>query len=213
MFFQDRREAGRLLAAKLNQYKGNKDVSIVGLARGGVVIACEVAKELALPLNVVTPRKIGAPDNPELALGSIMENGEGVFNQSIIRLLGVSPKDIAKEVEKEKERAQQRFALYRQYAPSLDIKNHTVILVDDGIATGSTMLTVVKAMYSRGAQRIVVAAPVSSSEAYQLLEEAADEVVCLHVREDFISVGMYYRHFDQTEDEEVIQLLKEANQS
>jgi putative phosphoribosyl transferase len=213
MLFQDRKEAGHLLAAKLSQYKGKKDTLILGLARGGVVVAYEVAKELSLPLNVVTPRKIGAPGNPELALGSIMENGEGVFNQSIIRILGVSQHYIASEVAKEKVRAQQRLALYRQYTPLPDIKNHTIILVDDGIATGSTMLTAVKAMRQAGAQHIAVAAPVSSTEAYQLLKEAADEIVCPHVREDFIGVGMYYRHFDQTTDEEVVQLLKEANQS
>lgn len=212
MLFEDRKEAGRLLAEKLSQYKGRKGPLILGLARGGVVVAYEVAKELSLPLNVVTPRKIGAPGNPELALGSIMENGEGVFNQSIIRILGVSQNYILREVEKEKARAQQRLALYRQYVPLPDVKNQTIILVDDGIATGSTMLTAVKAMRQAGVQRIVVAAPVASTEAYQLLKEAADEVVCLCIREDFIGVGMYYRQFTQTEDEEVVQLLKEANQ-
>lgn len=211
MHFYDRKEAGRALAAKLNDYKGKKETIVLGLARGGVVVAYEVAQALSLPLNVVTPRKIGAPGNPELALGSIMENGEGVFNHSIIRILSVSQNYIAREVEKEKARAQERLALYRQYAPLPDIKNHTLILVDDGIATGSTMLTAVKAMRQAEAKRIVVAAPVSSKEAYELLVEIVDEVVCLHVREDFIGVGMYYSVFAQTEDEEVVQLLKEAN--
>ena len=213
MLFRDRREAGRALAAKLGQYQGSQDTLVLGLARGGVVVAYEVAKELSLPLNVVTPRKIGAPHNPELALGSIMENGEGVFNDSIIRIVGASQHYIAREIEKEKAKAQQRLALYRQYAPLPAIQNHTIILVDDGIATGSTMLASVKAMRQAGAKKIVVAAPVASTEAYQLLKKAADEVVCPHVREDFIGVGMYYAMFNQTEDEEVVQLLKEANQN
>jgi putative phosphoribosyl transferase len=212
MLFKDRYDAGRLLAAKLSHYKGQKETIVLGLARGGLVVAFEVAKALSLPLNVVVPRKIGAPGNPELALGSIMENGEGVFNHSIIRILGVSQNYIAREIEKEKALAHQRLTLYRQYAPLPDIKNHTIILVDDGIATGSTMLASVKAMRQAEAKWVVVAAPVASTEAAALMEEAADEVVCLHVREDFIGVGMYYGVFAQTEDAEVVHLLKEANQ-
>ena len=213
MLFYDRHEAGRLLAAKLSQYKGQKNTLVLGLARGGVVVAFEVAKILSLLLNVVTPRKIGAPGNPELALGSIMENGEGVFNHSIIRMLGVSQNYIAHEIEKEKLRAQQRLSLYRQYAPLPDIKNQTVILVDDGIATGSTMLASVKAMRQAEAKHIVVAVPVAASDSLKYIEEAADEVVCLHSREDFIGVGMYYRVFAQTDDEEVVRLLQEANKT
>jgi putative phosphoribosyl transferase len=213
MLFYDRKDAGHLLAAKLSLYKGKKETLVLGLARGGVVVAYEVAKELSLPLNVVTPRKIGAPGNPELALGSIMENGEGIFNESIIRVLGVPQHYIAHEIEKEKARAIQRLALYRQYAPLPKVKNSTVILIDDGVATGSTMLTAIKAMREAGAKIIVAAAPVSSTDAYELMKKAADKVVCLHVREDFIGVGMYYRNFSQTEDEEVVQLLKEANKA
>lgn len=212
MLFYDRKDAGRLLSTKLSQYKGDQNALVLGLARGGVVVAYEVAKELSLPLNVVTPRKIGAPGNPELALGSIMEDGEGVFNHSIIRILSVSQTYLSREIEKEKIRAQQRLALYRQHAPLPDIKNHAVILVDDGIATGSTMLASIQAMRQLEAKKIIVAAPVASKEAYHLLKEAADEVICLHVREDFVGVGMYYGTFAQTEDEEVIKLLKEANQ-
>jgi putative phosphoribosyl transferase len=211
MLFSDRREAGRMLAAKLSQYKGEKDTLILGLARGGVVVAYEVSKALSLPLNVVVPRKIGAPGNPELALGSIMENGAGVFNQSIIRILGVSQNYIAREVEKEKALAHQRLVLYRQYAPLPDVKNQTVILVDDGIATGSTMLASVKAMRQEEAKSIVVAVPVASEDALQLMKEAADDVICLYSREYFVGVGMYYRNFGQTDDAEVVELLKEAN--
>lgn len=211
MLFYDRREAGRMLAAKMSQYKGQENTLVLGLARGGVVVAYEVAKSLALPLNVVVPRKIGAPGNPELALGSIMENGEGVFNHSIIRMLGVSQNFITREIEKEKARAHQRLTLYRQYAPLPDIKNHTIILVDDGIATGSTMLASIKAMRQAEAKQVIVAVPVASSDAEKLMEEAADLVICLHSRDDFFGVGMFYTVFSQTEDEEVVHLLKEAN--
>lgn len=210
MLFYDRKEAGRSLAAELIQFKGKKDVLILGLARGGVVVAFEVAKELDLPLNVITPRKIGAPGNPELALGSITEEGVGVFNPSIIRYLGVPQSFIDQEIEKEKALARKRLSLYRQYAPLPEIKNHVVVLVDDGIATGSTMLTCVKAMRHAGAKSVIVAAPVASTDAHQLVSESADEVICPNVREDFGAVGMFYRVFGQTEDEEVVALLKEA---
>lgn len=212
MIFYDRHEAGRLLAAELSRYKKQKNTLVLGLARGGVVVAFEIAKALFLPLNVVVPRKVGAPGNPELALGSIMENGEGVFNHSIIQILGVPKSYITREIEKEKILAQQRLTLYRQYVPLPDIKHRTVILVDDGIATGSTMLTVIQAMRHAEAEKIVVAAPVASTEAMQLIEEAADETVCLSVREDFVGVGMYYRVFSQTENEEVIELLKKVKE-
>lgn len=212
MLFYDRHEAGRFLAAALSHYKGQKNTLVLGLARGGLVVAFEVAKELSLPLNVVVPRKIGAPGNPELAVGSIMEDGEGVFNPSIIRMLGVSKQYIAREIGKEKALAQQRLNLYRQYAPLPAIKDQTIILVDDGIATGSTMLTAVQAMRRGEAGHIVIAVPVASTDALQLMEDAADEVVCLHSREDFIGVGMYYRLFTQTDDDEVVELLKQVKE-
>lgn len=211
MLFYDRHDAGRLLAAVLSDYKKQQNTLVLGLARGGVVVAFEVAKALSLPLNVIVPRKIGAPGNPELALGSIMENGEGVFNESIIRMMGASQHYIAREIEKEKAVAQQRLALYRQYAPLPPIKDQTILLVDDGIATGSTMLTAIQSMRQAGAKMIIVAAPVASTDGKQLMEQAADEVVCLHTREDFVGVGMYYRLFSQTDDEEVVELLKKEN--
>ena len=208
MLYFDRHAAGKAVAGKLSQYRERKDVIVIGLARGGVVVAYEVAKELALPLNVIVPRKIGAPYNPELALGSIMENGQGVFNSSIIHALGVSKSYIASEIEKEKAKAQQRLSLYRSYAPLPQIKGSIVILVDDGIATGSTMLTAIQAMRKAEAKVVVVAAPVSSKDAYEAVSREADEVFILQVDENFIGVGMYYQHFDQTDDQEVVTLLQ-----
>jgi len=210
--FYDRKEAGRALAIELAQYEGREDTIVLGLARGGVVVAYEPAKALSLSLNVVVPRKIGAPGNSELAVGSIMENGEGVFNQSIINALGVSQSYIVAEIKKERALAQQRLTLYRQYTPLPTIKDHTVILVDDGIATGSTMLTAVKAMRQAGAESVIVAAPVSSNEAYLLLTEEADEVYCPYVMENFFGVGLYYQCFGQTDDQEVVRLLSHFRQ-
>lgn len=211
MLFYDRHAAGRLLVNKLPHYQGKKNSLVLGLARGGVVVAFEVAKTLNLPLNVIVPRKIGAPNNPELALGSIMENGVGVFNDSIIRLLDVSQTYILSEIDKEKARAQQRLNLYRSYVPLPSLKNHTIILVDDGIATGSTMLTSIQAMRHLEVQHLVVAVPVASINAIHLIEKVVDEVVCLYSEEDFVGVGRYYSFFNQIEDTEVVELLKEAN--
>ncbi|MFI5342683.1 MAG: phosphoribosyltransferase [Chlamydiales bacterium] len=208
MFFYDRHDAGRQLAEQLKKYKGQKDAIVLGLARGGVVTAYEVAKLLSLPLNAIVPKKIGAPGNPELAIGAIMENGEAVFNDSIIRMLGI-PQNYIERTTKEKQiQAQERAALYRRYAPLPTIKGHTVILVDDGIATGATMLASVKGMRKEEAKHIVVAVPVASTDSLLLIEKMADEVVCLDSEEDFGAVGFFYQNFSQTEDEEVIKLLK-----
>lgn len=211
MLFYNRHEAGRLLAKKLAHHRGEENTLVMGLARGGVVVAFEVAKTLSLPLNVVVPRKIGAPGNSELALGSIMEDGEGVFNSSIIKMLGVSQTYLKQEIEKEKIRAHHRLTLYRQHAALPDIKGHSIILVDDGIATGSTMLASINAMRKAEAKEVVVAVPVSSTDAMQKMLESADEVVCLYCPEDFFGVGQFYSSFAQTDDEEVAKLLKEAN--
>lgn len=212
MKFYDRHEAGSKLAEHLAKYKSQRDTIVLGLARGGVVVASEVAQRLSLPLNVIVPRKIGAPGNSEFAIGSIMEDGEGIFNESIIAALGVSPTYISQEVEKEKAKAQQRLALYQPHTHPLSLKDKTVILVDDGIATGATMLTAIQAMRKREARRVVVAAPVAATETLKLIRQAADEVVCLYDRYDFMAVGLYYQVFGQTEDSEVVGLLQQASQ-
>ena len=209
--FHDRQDAGQKLALALSKYKEKKNTLILGLARGGVVVAYAVAKALTLPLNAIVLRKIGAPSNPELALGAIMENGEGIMNESIIRSLGVSPSYLSEEIEKEKALAKQRADLYRKYAPLPKIKDHTVILIDDGIATGASMLAAIQGMRFEKAGRIIVAAPVAATDAFRRIEKAADEVICLQVSLDFMAVGSYYENFRQTDDTEVMNLLKEAN--
>lgn len=211
MMFYDRHDAGITLAKKLEHYKNNKNTIVLGLARGGVVVAYDIAKWLSLPLNVVVPKKLGAPGNPELAIGAILENGEGIFNDNIIQMFRIPKRYIDQEIADKKSQAKVRSALYRQFAPLPSLKNRTVILVDDGIATGATMLASIKAMRVEGVSKIVVAVPVASTEALRAVDQVADEVVCLYNSEDFFAVGYYYTNFGQTEDEEVIALLKELN--
>lgn len=211
--FYDRHEAGIRLAAKLEKFKNNSDVIVLGLARGGVVVAYEMAKILSLSLNVLIPKKLGAPMNAELAIGAITENGEGIFNDSLIRLLGISRKFIEDEMKEKTSQARKRASLYRQHSPLPEIKNKTVILVDDGAATGATMLAAIKAMRQAEVFSVVAALPVASTEALLLINNEADEVYCLESSDYFGAVSRFYENFDQTEDEEVIQLLKSLSKS
>lgn len=210
--FHDRHDAGRQLVQPCIHFKDDPTAIVLGLARGGVTVAYDLAKGLHLPLNVVVPRKIGAPGNPELALGAILENGEGVFNHSIIQMLSVTKSYLAREIALEKAKAHQRSVLYREFAPLPVLKDRTVLLVDDGIATGATMLAAIAAIRKEGVKQIVVAVPAAAIDALALVEEAADLVICLVSREDFFGVSAFYERFPQTEDEEVIALLKEANE-
>ncbi|WP_079989406.1 phosphoribosyltransferase family protein [Candidatus Protochlamydia phocaeensis] len=209
--FRDREDAGQKLAAALTLFAKREHTFVFGLARGGVVVAAEIAKKLSLPLYVATPRKIGAPGMPELALGAIAEDGSGFFNDSIIHSLAVSKTYLQHEIEKEKAVAKQRRALY-QKNPLPDLKKATVILVDDGIATGATMMATIQWMRKAQAKRIIVAIPVAATDSLELIEQAADEVFCLHSQVDFGGVGLYYRDFSQTSDQEVLNLIKEADE-
>lgn len=211
--FRDRQDAGIQLAKQMMHYKNQKGLIVLGLARGGVAVAYEIAKKLEVPLNVVVPRKVGAPEEPELAIGAIMEDGKGIFDEYIIQCLQVSQKYIQSEIKKQKAIAQERLELYRQYAPLPHLKGSTVILADDGIATGSTMLVVIDAMRRNNAKEIIVAVPVAASDSLIKIKEKADVIVCLHNQYDFGSVGSFYQDFRQVEDNEVVELLKKANQA
>lgn len=210
MQFYDRRAAGAALAENMKALSGQNNTIVLGLARGGVVVAYEVAKFLDLPLNVVVPKKLGAPGNPELAIGAILENGEGYVNWTLIHMMGISQSYLDQEILNKQEEAKNRSTLLRAFAPLPSLKNQTVILVDDGIATGATLLASIKAMRKEKVSKIIVAVPVSSIEALGSIEQVADEVICLYSTEDFYAVGAYYTHFDQTEDQEVISLLKNS---
>lgn len=207
MIFKNRREAGKLLAQKLKTYL-EADSIVLGLARGGVPVAYEISKALQIPLNTLVVRKIGAPLNPELALGAIAETGASYLNRSLIQGLGVSSQYLAQETAVQRELARKRVALYRP-SPLDDLAGRQVILVDDGIATGATMFAAVEAMRELGASNIIVAAPVGATETLRELTTVADTVVCLHGSETLGAIGYFYEEFGQTSDKEVIFLLKE----
>jgi len=210
MIFKDRIEAGQKLAKALEEYKGQKDTIILGLPRGGVVTGFEIAKALELPLDLVVPRKIGAPGNPEFAIGAITEEGEGIFNEGVIRDYEISKEYITRTVEEEKKEAQRRLKTYRGDRPPLDLKEKTVILVDDGIATGLTVRAAIKSVKNRDPKKIVVAVPCGAKDSIDQIKKEVDEVICLHAPIFFGAVGAFYREFPQTTDEEVIELIKES---
>ncbi len=207
MLFNDRRDAGRQLVPPLSKYKGQPNVLVLGLARGGVVTAYEVASGLGAPLNVVVVRKVGAPGNEELAVGAIAENGEGIFNEQLIEILAVTQEYLQKEVERQKKNLKERLELYRGNSPAPAIEGKIVILVDDGIATGASMRVAVKSVRDAGAKKIVLAVPVAAPDSLRKIQKEVDEVVCLSSPIFFEAVGAFYKQFDQTTDQEVIQLL------
>jgi putative phosphoribosyl transferase len=207
MFFKDRRDAGRQLVPQLSKYKNCKDVIVLGLARGGVATAYEVASGLNVPLNVVVVRKIGAPGNEELAVGAIAEHGEGIFNEQLIRILGVSQDYLKKETERQKQILKSRLDRYRKNAQAPHLKEKTVILVDDGIATGASMRVAIKSVRDAGAKKIVLAVPVAAPDSLRKMQMEVDELVCLSSPAFFEAVGAFYGRFEQTSDEEVVRLL------
>lgn len=209
MIFKDRREAGQKLAKKLEKYKNKKDTIILGLPRGGVVVADEAASFLNLPLDLVVPRKIGAPGNPEYAIGAITEDGEGIFNTEVVRAYEISSEYLKNEVEKEKKEAERRLKVYRgKRSPLSTLKSKTIILIDDGIATGLTMKAAIKSVKKKGATKVIVAVPVTARDSLSEIKKEVDEVICLHAPVFFGAVGAFYEEFGQTEDSEVIEIMK-----
>jgi putative phosphoribosyl transferase len=209
-YFSDRIDAGKKLALALKDFKGKGIV--LGIPRGGVVVGYVIAKVIGLPLDVIIPRKIGAPDNPELAIGAVAEDGTAILDNNLISYLGVSPKYIKEETERQKQEIFRRLRLYRQDASYPDVKEMDVIVVDDGIATGSTMKAALASVKNRGAASVTVAVPVGPPQTIYELETMADHVVCIYTPEIFQSIGQFYSDFNQTEDEEVIKLLRENRQ-
>ncbi len=210
MLFKDRSDGGKKLAVLLTEYKDFPDTIIIGLPRGGVVTAFEVSQALNLPLDIIVPRKIGAPTNPELAVGALTQEGDIVWNETLLKSLGLSVSDVAEIIEEEKAEASRRLRVYRGDLPPLDLNNKTVILVDDGIATGATMRAAIASARAQGAQKVVVAVPVSPPEALKRIKQEADKVICIETPEIFSGVGAFYKEFGQTEDQEVITLLNKA---
>ncbi len=205
--FKDREEAGAKLAAHLQKYKGQKECVVIGLARGGVVVAAVVAQALGLPLSVAAPRKLGAPGNPELAIGAVMETGDPYVNEPLIQALGVSMKYFNSEIERERKKSVERTELFCKKRPLL--KHKTVLLVDDGIATGATMYATIEWVKKQNAAAIVVAVPTAPSSSIEILKVQVDEVVCLETL-DLGSVSCAYENFSEVHDKDVIALLNQT---
>lgn len=208
--FRNRAEAGRVLAEHLRKYAGRDDVVVLGLPRGGVPVAFEVATALEAPFDVFLVRKVGVPGYEEFALGALASGGTGVLNEELVKSLGIPREVVAAEVAKETRELQRRERAYRGDRPPPDVAGRTVIVVDDGLATGSTMLAAVQALRERGPARIVVAVPVADPAVCASLRAVADEVVCARTPRPFYAVGAWYDDFGQTSDDEVRELLAQA---
>jgi predicted phosphoribosyltransferase len=208
--FFNRSEAGKFLAQNLGAYVNQDDVIVLALPRGGVPVAAEVAKKLNAPLDVFVVRKLGVPGHPELAMGAIATGGVRVTNRDVVEALRI-PEIVSDAVAaQEQEELARRERLYRDDLPPPDVKGKTAIVVDDGIATGSTMLAAAAALRELDAARIVIACPVIAASTYYEMRSAADDVAAAIVTDDFHSVGQFYEDFSQTTDEEVRELLAQA---
>ena len=209
--FADRREAGARLAELLEHLAG-EDPVVLALPRGGVPVAYPVAERLRAPLDVVLVRKLGAPGHEEFAIGAIAEGGYTVLNRQAINALGLPEERLAEIVAKEEAELARRGRLYRGESPAVPIENATAILIDDGLATGATMLVAVEAVRARRPKRLVVAVPVAPPETCEMLGKEVDEMVCAITPDPFRSVSLWYHQFQQTTDDEVRELLQRAHE-
>jgi len=208
--FHNRAEAGRRLAAELQPYAGRDDVVVLALPRGGVPVAFEVASALAAPLDVFIVRKLGLPGHEEFAMGALASGGVRLLNDRVVALYGLSQREIDRVTATEQAELERRERCYRGDRPFPDLRGRIVILVDDGLATGSTMRAAVEALRLEGPKKIIVAVPVSAAETCDSFGDIADEIVCVMTPEPFHAVGLWYDDFSQTTDEEVHDLLDRA---
>jgi putative phosphoribosyl transferase len=208
--FRDRRDAGRLLAEELREYAGRSDVVVLALPRGGVPVGFEVAQALEAPLDVFLVRKLGVPGQEELAMGAIASGGVRVMNESVLRALRVDDRAVAEVAAQEQRELQRREREYRGDRPDLDLRGRTVLLVDDGLATGSTMRAAALAVREHQPATVVIAVPVAAPETCDDLRTDADAIVCVATPEPFHAVGIWYEDFSQTTDDEVMNLLAAA---
>jgi putative phosphoribosyl transferase len=208
--FKDRHDAGRQLAAQLREYASHPNVLVLGLPRGGVPVAFEVARELRAPLDVFLGRKLGVPGHEELAMGAIASGGTRVVNRQVVRMTGTDDSTIARVAAEEQRELERRERAYRGDRSILNVEACTVILVDDGLATGSTMRAAALALKEQNPARLIVAVPVAARETCDEFRAEVDSVVCALTPEPFHAVGLWYEDFSQTTDEEVRHLLEEA---
>ena len=206
--FADRHAAGWALAELLASYRDRADVAVLGLVRGGVPVAAEVARALASPLDVLIVRKLGVPGQEELAAGAIVESGAVLVNEDVVAAEGVTRAQLDAAIAREAAEIGRRERLYRRGAAALQLEGRTAILVDDGLATGATMRVAILAARDRGAAAVVAAAPVGARATCRALAEVADEVVCALTPDPFTAVGLWYADFRPTSDDEVVRLLE-----
>jgi len=208
--FHDRTDAGRAVAAELAEYAGRDDVLVLALPRGGVPVGYEVAAALGAPLDVFIVRKLGVPGHEELAMGALASGGVRVLNDAVVRQLQVPGRLVDAVAEREQEELERREREYRAGRPPPDVRGRTVIVVDDGLATGATMRAAAQALRRLGPARVVVAVPVAAEQTCDEFRDEVDDVVCAATPEPFFGVGMWYEDFSQTTDDEVRELLARA---
>ena len=209
MIFRDRRDAGRVLARIILGMREWKDGLVLGLPRGGVPVAYEVARALNLPLDVFVVRKLGAPGQEELAMGAVASGGTRVVNENVVRELGISPEALEAASRRETTEIERRERAYRDGNPPARIDGRTVILVDDGLATGASMMAAVRAVRTR-AREVIVAVPVAAKATCEEISHEVDQLICAETPRSFMAVGMFYRNFQPTTDEEIRGLLAES---
>lgn len=210
MIFRDRTDAGRRLAEKLRHYAGRRDVLVLALPRGGVPVAAEVARALDAPLDVFLVRKLGFPGQEELAMGAIASGGSRVLNSSLLRRLNVPREAVDEVASRELRELERRERVYRDANLPAPVRGRTVVLVDDGLATGASMRAAAAALRTQKPSRIVVAVPVAAASSCEEFRDQVDEVVCGETPEPFMAVGQWYEDFSQTSDDEVRRLLEES---
>ena len=210
--YRDRSDAGRVLATQLTAYANRRDVLVLALPRGGVPVAYEVAKALHAPLDVFIVRKLGVPGHEELAMGAIATGGVCVLNEDVVQMLHIPDRVIEAVIAKEQQELERREHLYRDDRPPPDVRDRTIILIDDGLATGATMRAAIKALRQQHPARLVVAVPVAAPPTCEELGAQVDEIICAKTPEPFYGVGYWYEDFSQTTDEEVHALLAQSEQ-
>lgn len=211
--FEDRRDAGRQLSERLSELDLGDDILVLALPRGGVPVGYEVAPALDAPLDIFVTRKIGAPGNPEFAIGAVASDGTLVLDENVIRGFGISDDYVETERKRQLDEVERRMAAYRGDRPRPEIRGRTIILVDDGVATGATVRASLQALRQSEPGRLILAVPIGPAQTIQELRSLADEVVVVATPEPFWAIGRFYRVFGQTSDEEVVQLLRVAGRN
>lgn len=206
--FQDRKEAGCKLADKLAKYTDEKEIIVLALPRGGVAIGAEIAKKIGASLDVIITRKIRFPEEPEFAIGAIAENGKVALNDQIVKRYNIPQSYLDEEICIQKAEIERRLIAYRDGEKLAFIKDKTVILVDDGVATGFTIIAAINALKDEGVKKLIVAVPVSPQDTFLKLKGLVDEIICLETPEVFLAIGDFYYEFEQLTDEEVMQLIQ-----